>query len=213
VTRFIERILDPKQSADFLASFTPFARRTALLGALNSLSQLTLKAMMPGVPDFYQGTEFWDLSLVDPDNRRPVDFAAREAALAATRDPDWTHLIETWPDGHVKLAWTKALLDLRHALPQVFTHGDYLPLQTHGPHRDHVLAFARVHKRDAVIVAVSRWLAPLTDQGRIWPAGAFNGELDVSGFAIEAAALDGGRWSFAEIFKGLPVLAVRARRK
>lgn len=213
VAAFIERILDPKLSLDFLASFTPFARRTALLGALNSLSQLTLKAMMPGVPDFYQGTEFWDLSLVDPDNRGPIDFAAREAALATTRNPDWKHLIDTWPDGHLKLAWTKTLLDLRHAFPHVFTHGDYLPLQTHGPHGDHVLAFARVHKRDAVIVAISRWLAPLTDQGRVWPAGALQGALDVSGFAVETATLDGNRWSFEEMFRELPVLAVRARRK
>ena len=78
---FIERILDPAASAEFLDSIGTLAKRVALLGALNSLSQITLKATMPGVPDFYQGTEFWDLSLVDPDNRRPVDFAARAAAL------------------------------------------------------------------------------------------------------------------------------------
>ncbi len=75
VKRFVRGILDPAQSAEFIASFDRLARRAALLGALNSLSQLTLKATMPGVPDFYQGTEFWDLSLVDPDNRRPVDFS------------------------------------------------------------------------------------------------------------------------------------------
>ena len=74
------------RSAAFLDSFEAFARRAALLGALNSLTQLALKATMPGVPDFYQGTELWDLSLVDPDNRRPVDFAARAALLAATAD-------------------------------------------------------------------------------------------------------------------------------
>ena len=77
---FIERILDPAVSAEFLNSMETLARRLALLGALNSLSQITLKATMPGVPDFYQGTEFWDLSLVDPDNRRPVDFAERAPA-------------------------------------------------------------------------------------------------------------------------------------
>ncbi len=77
VEQFLQRILDPSVSAEFLNSLETFARRTSLLGALNSLSQITLKATIPGVPDFYQGTEFWDCSLVDPDNRRPVDFAAR----------------------------------------------------------------------------------------------------------------------------------------
>ena len=80
---FIERILDRSISGEFVSSLENLARRVALLGALNSLSQVTLKATMPGVPDFYQGTEFWDLSLVDPDNRRPVDFAERAAVLAS----------------------------------------------------------------------------------------------------------------------------------
>src|SRR4029450_10402429 len=83
---FLGAILDPAQSAPFLDSFGAFARRTNLLGALNSLSQLALKATMPGVPDFYQGTELWDLSLVDPDNRRVVDFPARKAAFASIGD-------------------------------------------------------------------------------------------------------------------------------
>ena len=89
---FVRAILDRGRSGPFLDSFDGFARRTALLGALNSLTQLVLKATMPGVPDFYQGTETWDLSLVDPDNRRPVDFAARQAALAAASEPDWAAL-------------------------------------------------------------------------------------------------------------------------
>src|ERR1700688_3858163 len=95
--KFIERILDPTVSAEFLASLETLAQRLALLGALNSLSQVTLKATMPGVPDFYQGTEFWDLSLVDPDNRRPVDFAERARVLASTATPDWDRLAESWP--------------------------------------------------------------------------------------------------------------------
>ena len=74
-------------SAEFLNSLETLAQRLALLGALNSLSQVTLKATMPGVPDFYQGTEFWDLSLVDPDNRRPVDFTERAKVLASMETP------------------------------------------------------------------------------------------------------------------------------
>ena len=109
----------------------------ALLGALNSLSQLTLKATLPGVPDFYQGTEFWDFSLVDPDNRRPVDFAARAGALGTMEQPDWGQLTKDWPSGHVKLAWTRHLLKLRTELPDLFTDGDYASLEVTGAHRDH----------------------------------------------------------------------------
>ncbi len=102
VASFIAKILDPAQSSEFLEALQTLARRVALLGALNSLSQLTLKATLPGVPDFYQGTEYWDLSLVDPDNRRPVDFAARQTALTSLEAPDWRGLIKTWPNGQLK---------------------------------------------------------------------------------------------------------------
>ena len=152
VKTFIARILDRSISAEFLDSLETLARRVSLLGALNSLSQLTLKATMPGVPDFYQGTEFWDFSLVDPDNRRPVDFAERARALAALETPDWDRLAQDWPNGHLKLAWTRHLLKLRTELSDVFANGDYQPLEVSGPHRDHVIAFARRHGRDAAIV-------------------------------------------------------------
>ncbi len=129
---FVGRILDPAVSAEFLHSIATLALRLGLLGALNSLSQLTLKATLPGVPDFYQGTEFWDLSLVDPDNRRPVDFADRDKALAAMATPDWQALVQNWPAGHVKLAWTRHLLKLRTELADVFADGDYEPLRVSG---------------------------------------------------------------------------------
>src|SRR4051794_11965242 len=145
---FIERILDPNLSAEFLDSLQSFTERTSLLGALNSLSQLTLKATIPGVPDFYQGTELWDFSLVDPDNRRPVDFAAREAALTALETPDWRSLAQNWRDGRIKLAWTRHLLKLRGELADVFARGAYQPLEVSGPHREHVIAFARRHGED-----------------------------------------------------------------
>lgn len=170
LARFIERILDPVQSSEFLGRVGAFAQRIALLGALNSLAQLTLKATMPGVPDFYQGTEFWDLSLVDPDNRRPVDFTARADALRAVEsNPNWQSLSAHWQDGRIKLALTRQLLALRHALPDVFTHGTYRPLEVTGPDRDHILAFARSTERDSVIVVVTRHLARLTEGGRRWP--------------------------------------------
>ena len=205
---FIGRILDRDASAEFLGSIETLAQRVALLGALNSLSQITLKAMMPGVPDFYQGTEFWDLSLVDPDNRRPVDFAARAAALAALENPGWENLAQHWPDGRIKLAWTRHLLGLRNELPDLFAHGDYQPLEVSGPHRDHVIAFARRRGRDAVITAVAKSCAAFSQGGRAWPrAEAFDGVLNLNGYTVG----DARELRLSELFRHLPVAAMKAR--
>jgi (1->4)-alpha-D-glucan 1-alpha-D-glucosylmutase len=207
---FIERILDRAQSAEFLDALQTFARRVALLGALNSLSQITLKATLPGVPDFYQGTEYWDLSLVDPDNRRPVDFAARASMLSSVEPPDWSRLSADWSNGHIKLAWTRHLLKLRSELAGVFTSGDYEPLEVTGPHRDHVIAFARRHGRDAAIVAVGRSMAPMSNGGRAWPdADAWQGSVIAKGFELEGAGKV-GELPLAELFKELPVAVRRA---
>jgi (1->4)-alpha-D-glucan 1-alpha-D-glucosylmutase len=209
---FIERILDPSASAEFLDSLQHFAQRLALLGALNSLSQITLKAMMPGVPDFYQGTEFWDLSLVDPDNRRPVDFTERADVLKLVERPDWQELARDWPNGHVKLAWTRHLLRLRNELADVFASGDYEPLEVSGPHADHVMAFARRRGRHAVITAVARLYAPLSQQGRIWPRGeAFEGEIHIDGYSLEGAGYSNvSRVPLAKLFIELPAAALKA---
>lgn len=209
---FIERILNRSISSEFIDSLEAFARRIALLGALNSLGQVTLKAMMPGVPDFYQGTEFWDLSLVDPDNRRAVDFAGRADVLAHMQQPDWRALAGDWPNGHIKLAWTRHLLRLRNELPDLFAHGDDEPLDVSGPHRDHVIAFARRRGRHAVIVAVARWLAPLSEQGRVWPRGEdFEGELHIDGYSLgRADGADRSRVPLATLFAQLPVAALKA---
>jgi len=213
---FIERILDRSISAEFLDSLQTLGRRVSLLGALNSLSQITLKATMPGVPDFYQGTEYWDLSLVDPDNRRPVDFTDRATVLASAEDPDWQNLVQRWPDGHLKLAWIRHLLKVRNQLARVFADGDYHPLEVTGPHRDHVIAFARHHGRDAAIVAVAKSFAPLSQGGRAWPrAESYDGAIDISGYSVEGA---GGRTGTAElrlsdIFQDLPVALLKATFK
>jgi (1->4)-alpha-D-glucan 1-alpha-D-glucosylmutase len=208
---FIARILDRSISAEFMDSLATLARRLALLGALNSLSQLTLKATMPGVPDFYQGTELWDLSLVDPDNRRPVDFAERAALLPSLRRPDWGRLTEDWPSGHLKFAWTAHLLTLRTELADVFTHGDYEPLEVSGPHQDHIVAFARRYRNEAAIIAVGRRFAPFTDNGRTWPkADAFDGTLNVRGFAVEGIASGQDELPLSELFKDFPATVLRA---
>jgi (1->4)-alpha-D-glucan 1-alpha-D-glucosylmutase len=209
---FIARILDSTRAEEFLESLTALARRVALLGALNSLSQLTLKATLPGVPDFYQGTEFWDLSLVDPDNRRPVDFAARAEALAALQMPDWETLARNWPDGRLKLAWTAHLLRTRAGLAEVFTDGNYQPLDVGGSHRDHVVAFARCRGRDAAIVVTGRWFSAFTQAGRSWPkADAFDASVDVSGFAVEGDADAGTQIRVSSLFRHLPATVLKAR--
>jgi (1->4)-alpha-D-glucan 1-alpha-D-glucosylmutase len=212
VRSFIEKILDPEISAEFLESLQTLAQRLALLGALNSLSQITLKAALPGVPDFYQGTEFWDLSLVDPDNRRPVDFAARHSALGSLEHPDWSGLVQTWPDGRLKLAWTRRLLKLRGELADLFTQGDYQPLEVSGPHADHVVAFARRHGRSAVIVAVGRLFAPLTKAGREWPrAGGLDAVIGVKDYSTELQ--QGSELHLSQIFRELPVAVLPARSR
>jgi (1->4)-alpha-D-glucan 1-alpha-D-glucosylmutase len=210
LSRFIERILDPSLSGEFLQSIAALAQRVALLGALNSLSQLTLKATLPGVPDFYQGTEFWDLSLVDPDNRRPVDFDARADVLARLGETDWTTLAASWANGHIKLAWTARLLQLRAQLADVFTLGDYHALEVLGPHRDHVVAFARRRGKDACIVAVARHFAAFTDGGRDWPrSAAFAGALDLRGFAPEGMQ-DTDELPLWALFPEMPVAVLKA---
>ncbi|ACF02664.1 malto-oligosyltrehalose synthase [Rhodopseudomonas palustris TIE-1] len=212
---FIDRLLDPKLSGPFLESVDSLHRRLSLLGALNGLSQLTLKATMPGVPDFYQGTEFWDFSLVDPDNRRPVDFDARAAALESLDDkPDWKALTAKWSDGRVKLAWTHHLLKLRRDHAALFSDGDYRPLAVKGAHRDHIVAFARTSGSEAVIVVVAKGLAALSDEGRQWPTGdAFDGAIETKGYAVEIG--DGettsGELQLRDLFRHLPVSVHRAR--
>ena len=210
--KFIARILDRAASAEFLDSLETFGRRLQLLGALNSLSQTTLKATVPGVPDFYQGTEFWDLSLVDPDNRRPVDFAERAEVLARIRERDWQGLARNWTNGHLKLAWSRHLLKLRSELAEVFTHGDYLPLQVSGPHRDHIIAFARRHGGEAAITVVAKSFAPFTESGRAWPrAELFDAAVDARGYSVKGfAEADATQLRLSDLFRHLPAAVLKA---
>jgi (1->4)-alpha-D-glucan 1-alpha-D-glucosylmutase len=212
VRTFIAKVLDPSVSREFLASLQTLAQRLSLLGAVNSLSQITLKATMPGVPDFYQGTEFWDFSLVDPDNRRPVDFAARASLLNVLESPDWDRLARDWPSGHLKLAWTRRLLRMRMECAGVFADGDYAPLGVSGPHRDHFIAFARRRGREAVITLAPRWFAAFTDGGRHWPAAPnYDAAVDISGYAVEGFAdTDATQLRLSDALARLPVAVLKA---
>ena len=215
---FVHRVLDRARSAQFIAAAEAFASRTALLGALNGLVQLALKATMPGVPDFYQGTEFWDHSLVDPDNRRPVDYATRQAALQAIGDaPDWAALASQWEDGHIKLALTRRLLALRQRHADIFTHGPHLPLQVSGTDAGNVLAYARGDQRYAVITIVGRHFAGCTDGGRRWANGAqWDAAVDLTGWPAlrdglrPDRELAAGLCPVGPLFEALPVAILEA---
>ena len=147
----------------FLAAFEGFARRVAAAGAVHSLSRTLLKAFSPGVADFYQGTELWDLSLVDPDNRRPVDYAARKEALAALEPllaaedagAGARELLEHWEDGRVKLYATAKVLRFRRARSDLFGRGDYAPLPVRGGD-ERFLAFRRSLGAEQAVVVVPR---------------------------------------------------------
>jgi (1->4)-alpha-D-glucan 1-alpha-D-glucosylmutase len=156
---FLAQCLDPARSAPLAREIAEFARRIAPAGAVNALSHTMLRLAAPGVPDLYQGAEFWDFSLVDPDNRRPVDFAARERSLEAGAGP--ARLLAWWHDGRVKQAIIARALAFRARAPGLFAEGAYLPLQVEGPRAEHVIAFARVHEGRAAIVAVTRLAAGL----------------------------------------------------
>ncbi len=147
---FVRAILDPARSSTFLASLARGARSLAATGMTNGLAQAVLKATAPGVPDTYQGGELWDLSLVDPDNRRPVDFAARAAALrelddalaaGTPREALARDLLATWPDGRIKLYVLATLLRYRAAT--AWPAEAYAPLAATGERAEHVVAYAR----------------------------------------------------------------------
>lgn len=150
---FVETAMQKEKSGSFLEDFWWSSQPFVVAGALNSLSQTLIKLTAPGVPDIYQGTEFYDFSLVDPDNRRAVDFEAREIAI--TDDLDVHEALDHWRDGRVKARLTAAALKARMAAPELFTVGDYVPLEVVGEKANHVVAFARtdVRGRAALVVA------------------------------------------------------------
>ncbi len=140
LTTFVRKLLDPARPNPFLGDLVAFARRVATLGIVGSLTQTVAKLTMPGVPDLYQGTEAWDLSLVDPDNRRPVDFAGRAAGLDGGELP--AALLPQWPDGRVKQRTIALLLRLRAERPDAFA-GRYQPLALAGARAAHAVGFWR----------------------------------------------------------------------
>ncbi len=172
VLGFIDAILDRRRAAPFFQTFEPFQARVAQLGIYNSLAQLIIKIAAPGTPDFYQGTELWDLSLVDPDNRRPVDYAARCRMLdALNREVDVHALLAHRSDGRIKLFAMNRALCARARFRTTFEQGDYLPLSASGAHADAVFGFARHHEQGHVVACVPRLVASLVPDASRPPTG------------------------------------------
>jgi (1->4)-alpha-D-glucan 1-alpha-D-glucosylmutase len=150
----------------FLKDFLRLQNKVAYFGALSSLSQLVLKITSPGIPDFYRGTEIWELSLADPDNRRPVDFSTRRTMLNdLKKHSNPPALLKSWPDGRLKMYVTSKLLRFRREHSGLFRDGEYIPLHVTGQRSNHVIAFARRLCGQWCLVAVPRLCASLTRAG------------------------------------------------
>jgi (1->4)-alpha-D-glucan 1-alpha-D-glucosylmutase len=156
LTRYVRGVLDASRPSPFLADFHDFVAAVSRAGAITSLAQLVLKLTVPGVPDIYQGCELWDFSLVDPDNRQPVDWCARRALLDETDRASPADLGAGWHDGREKLFATRRLLALRRAHPDLFAAGDYQPLEVLGERGPYLCAFVRTQGGVSLAVAVPR---------------------------------------------------------
>jgi len=181
IQKFIAAALDPGIKNLFLEDIRHFQRRIAYFGHWNSLAQVLLKLTAPGVPDLYQGGELWDLNLVDPDNRRPVDFEHRQTLLRSLLDQIRLgeknqlllarELMKTPWDPQIKLFVVAQTLRFRRQHPDVFWRGDYLPLEATGEKKDFVVSFSRIFGRKAVVVAVPRLIVGLMAGGEEPPVG------------------------------------------
>jgi (1->4)-alpha-D-glucan 1-alpha-D-glucosylmutase len=221
---FAEAILTAADGNRFLDEFVPFARRIARCGMFNSLGQTLVKIAAPGVPDIYQGTELWDLSFVDPDNRRPVDYSERQRLLGELRSAESTNplallddLLVHWQDGRVKLYLTHKLLSFRRAHAELFADGDYTPLKApSGLMSDRVCAFARRRGSSWMVALAPRLTGEMVFNaslpvGEVWSRSALALPPDapaqwidaVSGARIESG--DGNQLALDEVFKYFPV--------
>jgi (1->4)-alpha-D-glucan 1-alpha-D-glucosylmutase len=236
VARFVEGVLSGPGGARFLPAFAPFASRVARAGMINGLAQLVLKLGSPGVPDFYQGCELWDLSLVDPDNRRPVDFELRRRLLAALEagfaqsPPERTaavaEMIANWQDGRVKMLVTTLGLRLRREWADVLRTGRYLPLVTDLTVAAGIVAFARIHDSRAALFIAPRFTSQLAPATAALPLGGdawkttriiLPAELrgrsfrnHFTGADVLPTAAGGDEWIFAgQVFETLPVGILR----
>jgi (1->4)-alpha-D-glucan 1-alpha-D-glucosylmutase len=231
---FVQSILSASKRNRFLKDFLRFQKRVAFYGALNSLGQVLLKIASPGVPDFYQGTELWDFSLVDPDNRRPVDYEKRarltdELKKRERQEPSALipELLSSWRDGRIKLFLTYKALCFRRSQSDLFLDGDYIPIYASGSKKKHVFAFVRKKDGILVVAAVPRLLTKLVSVSefplgrKVWgrsvlhlPAQAPKEWLNVlTGETIKASFRAGKKVLPLEgVFQCFPVAFLAGRR-
>lgn len=184
---FVKTILRPAAQGEpnrFFAAFAPLAARVAFLGQVNSVSQVALKLTSPGMPDIYQGNELWDFSLVDPDNRRRVDYARRQELLASLPQGEMAQaqlqdLLTHSHDGRIKLFVTTRLLCTRRDHRRLFQTANYTPLEVRGSRADHVIAFARREGHEALIAVAPRLHAALVGDELCWPLGEVWGDTEI----------------------------------
>ncbi len=234
LVRFVDRILDDPPYAGFRRSFDELRARIGPAGAVNGLAQVILRNTAPGVPDLYQGAELWDQRLVDPDNRRPVDFERRRRILDRLRAADGAagpslaaSLLDAWPDGRIKMFVTWKSLAARRARPNLFDRGRYVPIRTVGPRAGHLCCFARSLGPDwALVVAPLRVMGLAGRSGfplgrEAWagtnldlPRGAPPGWVDTLGGATRRAVATRGRLSLevAGLLDTIPVALLLGRR-
>ncbi len=171
---FTQGILEEGPEGPFLKAFLPFQKKVRFYGYFNSLSQTLIKLASPGIPDFYQGTELWDLSLVDPDNRRPVDYALRADYLAETKRRDASDreaflrdLLDNLKDGRAKFFLVHKALWARKKHGELFARGDYGALYAEGRHADSIVAFARGLGKEQAVAVAPRFLGGVVEPGRL----------------------------------------------
>jgi (1->4)-alpha-D-glucan 1-alpha-D-glucosylmutase len=174
ISRFISKIIKRGIQSGFMASFVPFQKKIAFYGIWNSLSQLLMKLASPGVPDIYQGSELWNLSLVDPDNRSDVDFDRRISLVNDMKELEKAGLpalvkdiLSHSEDGRIKLFITWKVLDIRKKEPSLFLHGDYIPIKAAGKRGEHIICFARVYEGRWGITLAPRFITSLVGDGEI----------------------------------------------
>jgi (1->4)-alpha-D-glucan 1-alpha-D-glucosylmutase len=213
--RFIDGLLGAESGREFLASFRPRARRLAHLGMVNSLVQVVLKMMSPGVPDFYQGSELWDLSLVDPDNRREVNFGQRAEIARRVESASPAELLGDWRSGAIKLWLTRALLKFRGEHARLFQEGGYHALEAGGVFAENVLAFVRAQGSDAVVAVVPRLASRLgcPPLGLVWEDTTIGGIPEMKAWReiLTGREFPGGdRLRVSELLAELPVAVLAA---
>lgn len=156
---YLQRLLTAREGIELRRALAHAVQLTGCNGALNGLAQSMLRMTCPGVPDLYQGCEYWDFSMVDPDNRRPVDYPTRMSSLSSSPDP--TELLRSWTDGRIKQWLIGRVLTTRRQFPELFSRGDYQPLRVQGQHAHRLVAFCRRHGEHLAVVLVPRLAAPL----------------------------------------------------